>query len=98
MPDIPDRDAQEKELARRLARLFSAFSGHLLETLEDVSFNVSDIPEAVWKELTASEIAVLLPFLEKLALASADLLIREVPIGIEWGLAHQAAADWARRY
>lgn len=96
MPDIPNREELERELAKKLARLFSGFSGHLLEILEGRNFQ--DIPESVWAQLTREERAILLPFLEKLALASADLLMTEIPMGISWELVNEAAANWARNY
>ena len=51
MPDIPNRDELERELARRLARLFSSFSGHLLELLDEMGWSSEDIPAAVWAGL-----------------------------------------------
>ena len=99
MPDIPNRSALEAELARKLARLFSSFSGHLLEVLEDVGYNVNNIPESVWATLTQQEKAVLLPFLERVALASAEVLLETIPISVaDWALVNEAAANWARSY
>ena len=98
MPDIPNRDELERKLAKKLKSLFEGFSGHLLEELENAQWNVNDIPESVWAGLTAKEKAVLLPFLENVFIQSADTMLNQVSIGVDWALVNQNAADWARSY
>ena len=98
MADIPNRDELERQLARELSRLFSGFTGHLLEILETYGYDVRRIPDSVWAELTQKEKRVLLPFLERVSLASAEALVETVNIGIDWSLVNQEAADWARSY
>jgi hypothetical protein len=99
MPDIPNRDLLEAEVARSLGRLFGSFSGHLLEILEEYNWDIFSIPESVWKTaITRKEVEVLLPFLERVAMASAEQLLTEMTIGVDWALVNQAAADWARSY
>ena len=98
MPDIPNRDALERKLAREMSRLFKGMSGHMLELLEQYNWNVNLIPLDLWEGFTVQEKAVLLPFLENVSLASAERLIDSLPIGVDWGLVNQGAADWARSY
>jgi hypothetical protein len=61
-------------------------------------WSVETLPPQVWKELNSKEIAVLLPFVEKVSLESAKRLLDEIPIGVDWALVNQDAADWARSY
>ena len=98
MADIPDRDELEKKLAKELGRLFHGVSGHLLELLKEYNFDIDSIPLSLWAGITQEEKAVLLPFLERVATASAERLIETTGIGIEWDIVNQGAADWARSY
>lgn len=98
MPPVPNRDELERELARKLGRLFSGFAGHLLEILDQYGFDVNRIPASVWAGLTQEEKTILIPFLERVALESAEQLIASTNIGVDWALVNQAAADWARSY
>lgn len=98
MPPVPNRDELERELARKLGRLFSGFAGHLLEILDQYGFDVNRIPTSVWAGLTQEEKTILIPFLERVALESAEQLIASTNIGVDWALVNQAAADWARSY
>lgn len=98
MPDVPDREKLEKQFAKELSKLFGGFAGHLMEILEEHGYSVERIPASVWQELNTKEKATLLPFLEKLSAASAVRLMDANPIGIDWAVINQAAADWARSY
>lgn len=98
MPDLPNRDALEAELARKLARLFSAFVGHVLELVGSGTITANNIPTDVMDQLTASEKAVLLPFLERVAMEAAERLQDEIPVGVDWALVNERAASWAREY
>jgi len=98
MADIPNRAELEKQLAKELARLFQGVSGHLMELLEEYGYNIERIPASVWSGLTMQQKEVLLPFLESVAIASAERLAEASAISVEWTLVNQAAADWARGY
>ena len=98
MPDIPNRNELEAEMARNLSRLFGGFSGHILEVLEEYSYNFAAIPESVWQGLSQQQLGVLLPFLERVSIASAEQLMTATGIGVDWALVNQEAATWARSY
>ena len=98
MDSVPDRDELERKYGREIARLFKGMSGHMMELLEKYNWDVSLIPIDMWEGFTVQEKAVLLPFLENVSLASAERLIDSLPIGVDWGLVNQGAADWARSY
>ena len=95
---VPDRDELERKYGREIARLFKGMSGHMMELLEQHNFDINQIPADIWAGFTSQEKAVLLPFLENVSLASAERLIDSLPIGVDWGLVNQGAADWARSY
>ncbi len=98
MADVINRDELERKYGREIARLFKGMSGHMLELLEQYNWDVNLIPANIWEGFTIQEKAVLLPFLENVSLASAERLVDSLPIGVDWGLVNQGAADWARSY
>lgn len=97
MADVPDRDSKERTLARKLARLFRAFLGHVTELIDDTP-DIAEIPQELFDELTQEEISTLLPFIERTAIESAERMIETIPLGVDWGLVNEGAVSWARDY
>ena len=98
MPDLPNRDALEAEFSRKIGRLFSAFTGHLMEILEDAGWDVNNIPPSVWQGLTSEELSIFIPFVRKVALQTAEAMLETIPIGVDWALVNEGAATWAQNY
>jgi len=97
MPDIPDRDSTESELAKFLGKWFKEQQKLIIQLLGDPP-DINNIPPEFWNEIGAEAEAVLRPFLSKQSLLAAERLLETVSIGIDWALINQAAADWARQY
>lgn len=95
---LADRDSPERKLARAQAKLFKEFGAASFDALEKVGWNAADLPAEFWAGITQKEKALLLPYLEELSLISADALMLEMGVGVEWGLVNTAAAEWARSY
>ena len=98
MPDLPNRSELERKFARQISRLFSSFTGHLMEILEDAGWQVTNIPPEVFANMTAQEIAVFAPFLNAVQLQTAAAMLETIPIGVDWALVNEGAANWARSY
>ena len=97
MPDIPNRDALEAQLARKLSGLSRRQMGELLEHLGDPP-NIANVPASFWKESGEELAKVVTPFSERVYLEAAERMLETVPIGVDWSLVNQAASSWARQY
>ncbi len=100
MPDVPNRDDLEKELARKLGRLNRVHMARLLELLGDPP-DMLNVPPEFWEEAGEELAAVIRPFAADVYLAAAQRLLDDPTmgvIGVEWGLVNQRAAEWARQY
>ena len=98
MPDIPNRDALEKKIARLLGKYNQQQLGELLEMMGN-SPSISKIPPSFWTESQQALAAELIPFSEAVYLAAAERVVDSIPlpIGFDWTLVNQDAADWAVR-
>lgn len=97
MPELANRDEFERLLASRLARVNGQHRRELIELLGDPP-DIGRIDAAFWTRASAELQAVIAPILEDVAIAAAEQLIAGLPIGVDWGLVNQQAADWAARY
>lgn len=97
MPDIPNRDELERKLARELGKLNQAQLARLLEAIGDPP-DPSKIPPQFWDEVGAELLAVLRPFLQRVYLDQAAVMLASQPIGVDWALINQAAVRWANDY
>lgn len=98
MADIPNRDELERKIARLLGRFNQKQLGELLEMMGN-SPKMSKIPPSFWKESEQALAAELIPFSEAVYLQAAERVLDSVPlpIGFDWTLVNQDAADWAIR-
>lgn len=97
MPDIPNRNELEAELAKRFSRLSVAQRKELLTLLGDPP-NYGNVPLAFWDKMTKDLRAALVPFLAELFMESAERLVDTLPIGVDWNLINVRASSWAARY
>ena len=97
MPDIPNRDKLERKIARLLGKYNRGQLEKLLEMMGN-SPSLTKIPPEFWTESQQALAAELLPFSEQVYLEAAQRVIEEMPIGVNWQLVNQGAADWASRY
>jgi len=97
MADIPNRDELERQLARIMAKLLSAYGGRLLEALGDPP-NITNLPPSFWENESQIMLAALRPFLENVYLEAAKRLMAATPSAIDWALVNEAAVKWASSY
>ncbi len=96
MPDIPNRDELEKKIARLLGKYNQQQLGELLEMMGN-SPKMAKIPPSYWTESQQALAAELIPFSEDVYLEAAQRVLDDVPVGVDWSLVNQNAADWAVR-
>lgn len=97
MPDIPNRTELEAEIARRFSRLSAAHRRRLLSLLGDPP-NFGNVPLSFWEEVQGELRGAFVPVLSEIYLDAAERLVGEIPIGVDWGLINERAANWARQY
>lgn len=97
MSDVFNRDEWERKLARVCGGRFIAERRELLRLLGDPP-NLANVPFTFWTHGGTSLAAVVEPVMYDVFMQQAAALMEEVSISIEWDIANQAAADWARRY
>jgi len=95
MSDLPNRDELEARLAKTVGKALGTQLDDLLDALGDPP-DPNNLPYEFWegKELRA----VIEPLLINIFLVSAETLMIETSIGIEWGLVNQRAIDWVSKY
>ena len=97
MPDIPNRDALEKILARKLAGLNRRQLGNLLELMGDPP-KLENVPLSFWDDAGKELAQVVTPFSERVYLEAAERMLATVPIGVDWSLVNEAASIWSQQY
>lgn len=97
MSDIPNRDDIEKELGKILGKLLSSQMGKLLEIMGDPP-DVSKVPPEFWDEAGADFQDKVRPFLDRLFVDQAQTVLTSLPIGVNWNLINERAANWASQY
>ncbi len=97
MPDIPNRDELEKEIAKLLGRYNRQELAKLVELMKNHP-TLANVPAEFWDKSQRELVKVLMPFSEVVYLEAAGRVLETIPIGVDWGLVNTAAADWARSY
>ena len=97
MPDIPNRDALEKILARQLGGLNRRQLGKLLELMGDPP-KLENVPLSFWDDAGKELAQVVTPFSERVYLEAAERMLESIPIGVDWSLVNEAASSWAQQY
>lgn len=87
----------ERRLARSLGSAFGEQLNVLMRSFGDrVSFD--SIPAQYWQEYNQSLVGIFQPTIESVALAAAEEIMAELPIGIDWALVNADAAGWSSTY
>jgi len=95
MAELPDRADAEAKLAREIGALLKVQMGRLLELLGDPP-DLEGVTDAFWKQAAAELQAALAKHMQNVFLTNAQQLLEAQPIGVEWGLVNEGAAQWAR--
>lgn len=96
MADIPNRDELERKIARLLGRFNKRQLGELLEMMGN-SPSMAKVPPSYWTDSERALAAELIPFSEDVYLQAAGRVLDSVPVGVDWTLVNQAAADYSIR-
>ena len=97
MADIPNRDALEKILARKLGGLNRRQLGKLLELMGDPP-KLENVPLSFWDDAGKELAQIVTPFSERVYLEAAERMLATVPIGVDWSLVNESASIWAQQY
>lgn len=97
MAELTNRDTFEEEAARGISKLSARMRRELTLLLGDPP-DLANIPPEFWQKASDDLQAMLRPILEKAALETATAMLAGLPIGVDWALINQAAADWAAQY
>ncbi len=97
MPEIPQRDDLEHEMARLFGELLARQVLWILEQLGDPP----DASRVDWNKLLTvpeEQIEAIIALLERVFISSAAAVVDEVGIGVDWGLVNERAIQWAQQY
>lgn len=97
MPDLRSRSEWEARIARALGRLGQEHLKYLLDKMGDPP-DPNKLSPRDWDEISSGLMRTMRPALEAIYLESAQALADSQPIGVDWALVNQRAADWAKQY
>ena len=101
MAEPLNEDDWHRQIARRLARLFNVQMGRALELAEEFEDLAGFSSEALEEIRAISErelTPALMRELEQIFEEQAAQMLGELPVGVEFGLINERAADWAADY
>ncbi len=97
MPDIPNRDALEAQIAKLLGKYNRQELAKLMELMKNQPM-LANVPMEFWNTSQRELVKILMPFSETVYLEAAARMLETIPIGVDWALVNTAAADWSRNY
>jgi hypothetical protein len=97
MSDIPNREELEERLARAVGGQFRGQLRELLDLMGDPP-DLASVPLDFWDNGGKEMRGVVIPVLADIYQGQALILVREIQMGIEWGLINQRSIDWAGTY
>lgn len=97
MADVVNRDELEGKLARMISKEMRGQLARLMDYLGDPP-KLENVPDEFWQENNKKLRGMITPFFEDVFLAQAEMLMREISIGVDWALVNKAAMDWAASY
>ena len=95
MAEVPGRMSLEAEYAKELAKLLKVSQSQLLELLGDPPSMVN-VPESYWRDSGQTLFRAIESNALTAYLGAAENILNSQPIGVDWGLVNQQAANWAR--
>lgn len=99
MPDVPKRDALEKELANKIAKVLGDSGKEFVNTLIQNDFDLGDsLISMAYSKLDESMKNAVKDFIMNLLKSQGAHLAKELSLVIDWSLINQQAANWARGY
>ena len=99
MPDVPKRDALEKELANKIAKVLGDSNKDFTRLLIASNFDLSDPGVlAAYQKMDLKVQKATAPFIQNLMESQGAHLAKELSLDVDWVLINQQAANWARGY
>ena len=95
--DVPGREAREARIARQVASTLRGLMRRFLDLMGDPP-HMEFIPQTFWDESTLELSKTLMPLLQDVYQDQALELTGTLPIGVDWALINEAAANWAKDY
>ena len=96
-PTFAGRDEWEQEIARALGKLGQEQLAYLLDKMGDPP-DFNKLTTEDWETISGGSLRILRPALEQIFLEAAQRVLDSQPIGVDWALVNERAADWASRY
>ena len=97
MSDLENRDELEAGLAKDLAKKQIQQLKKLMELIGDAGV-IANIPEAFWDGVSDDLRGVFTTSLQETYLQSAENLLSQSTVGVDWALVNQAAIKWVKEY
>ena len=97
MPDVPNREALERKIAKLLGKYNRQELAKLMELMKNQP-TLANVPVEFWTTSQQELVKVLMPFSELVYLEAAGRMLETVTIGVDWALVNVEAANWARSY
>mgnify|MGYP001083814761 FL=1 len=97
MTDLANRTEYEEALAGKLSRTLTAQERALIKLLGSPP-DMNNVPPAFWTDMTGALVATIGAVLTEIYLDSSEALMTSLPIGVDWALVNEGAAQWARSY
>lgn len=97
MPELASRKKWERELRRAFRAIGRERVNELIELLGDLP-NPDNVPASFWRRLGIGLREQFEPALEAIYLDAAKQMVDEAPIEVNWLIAKESAATWAKQY
>lgn len=97
MPDLINRSEFENRLAKLFGKELQTELDEFTIALGDPP-NLSNLPPDYWGDLEKRMLQFANPALVSIYLASAEQLMGQISIGVDWGFVNQNAINWVQRY
>lgn len=97
MPEFAGRAEAEAAIARVLGRIGGEIAREVTEALGDPP-DITKLTPELWSDIEQRYVGALRPELERTFLAALQQMADESGFSIDWTVANQMAADWARSY
>ena len=96
MPEF-DRESWESRLAKEASKLGKQSLDAILTALGDPP-DYGALPASFWDDQGVAMSSAFTPLLQEVYLASAEAVLEESPVGVDWVLLNQRAVTWANQY
>lgn len=97
MPELPNRRRWEREMRRAFLNVGKRYTDKLIRYMGTPP-NPANIPASVWRALGSDLRERFEPLLQSIYLESVQQMIDAATVAVDWTLANESAAAWAKAY